>query len=47
MIKAKITSKNEAVLKRELPMEIHQLYHNMCEAGIMKSPRSILLNRSR
>jgi len=29
MIKAKITSKDGAVLEQDLPMEIHHLYHDV------------------
>ena len=44
MIKAKIIDKTKgAVLQRKLPMDIHQLYHNMREAGISKPPKNILL----
>ena len=39
MIKAKITGKAGRSLKRELPLDIHQLYHDMREAGISKPPK--------
>ena len=32
MIKVKITNKTGAALARELPTDIHQLYHDMREA---------------
>lgn len=44
MIKVKITNKTGAALERELPMDIHQLYHDMREAGINKPPKNILLH---
>ncbi|MCI9552815.1 MAG: hypothetical protein HFE94_04685 [Acutalibacter sp.] len=43
MIKVKITGKVGTSLQRELPTDIHQLYHDMREAGINKLPRNILL----
>jgi len=43
MIKAKITSKAGSFLERELHQEIHQLYHDMREAGISKPPKNILM----
>ena len=45
MIKATITSKDGTTLERELPTDIHQLYHDMREAGISKAPRNIWLER--
>ena len=45
MIKATITGKNGMTLERELPTDIHQLYHDMREAGISKAPRNIWLER--
>ncbi|NBI18875.1 hypothetical protein D1841_15245 [Neglecta sp. X4] len=44
MIKAKITNQFGAALERELPLDIHQFYHDMREAGINKPPRNILLH---
>lgn len=44
MIKVKITGKVGTSLQRELPTDIHQLYHDMREAGINKPPRNILLH---
>lgn len=44
MIKVKITGKAEVALERELPTDIHQLYHDMREAGISKPPKNILLH---
>ena len=44
MIKVKITNKTGAALARELPTDIHQLYHDMREAGISKPPKNILLH---
>jgi len=38
MIKVKIANKNGAELERELPTDIHQLYHDMREAGICIIP---------
>ncbi len=42
MIKVKIANKNGAELERELPTDIHQLYHDMRDAGISKPPKNIL-----
>lgn len=47
MIKVKIANKNGAELERELPMDIHHLYHDMREAGISKPPKNILLNNDK
>ena len=44
MIKVKIANKTGTELERELPMDIHQLYHDMREAGISKPPKNILLH---
>ena len=44
MIKVKITNKTGAALARELPTDIHQLYHDMREEGISKPPINILLH---
>ena len=44
MIKIRITNKTGAALARELPTDIHQLYHDMREAGISKPPKKILLH---
>ena len=44
MIKVKIANKNGAELERELPTDIHQLYHDMRDAGISKPPKNILLH---
>ena len=44
MIKVKIANKNGAELERELPSDIHQLYHDMRDAGISKPPKNILLH---
>ena len=44
MIKVKITGKAGVALERELPTNIHQLYHDMREAGISKPPKNILLH---
>ncbi|ANU53577.1 hypothetical protein I5Q82_09220 [Acutalibacter muris] len=44
MIKVKIANKNGAELERELPTDIHQLYHDMREAGISRPPKNILLH---
>ena len=44
MIKVKITGKVRTSLQRELPTDIHQLYHDMREAGISKPPKNILLH---
>ena len=38
MIKAKITNQFGAALERELPLDIHQFYHDMREAGICIIP---------
>ena len=43
MIKVKIIDKTGEVLQRELPPDIHQLNHDMREAGIRKPPKNILL----
>ncbi|WP_322171238.1 reverse transcriptase domain-containing protein [Acutalibacter caecimuris] len=47
MIKVKITNKAGAALVRELPTGIHQLYHDMREAGISKPPKNILLHEDK
>ena len=47
MIKVKIANKNGAELERELPTDIHQLYHDMREAGISKPPKNILLHEDK
>jgi len=47
MIKVKITNKAGAELERELPTDIHQLYHDMREAGISKPPKNILLHEDK
>ncbi len=47
MIKAKITGKAGESLQRELPTDIHQLYHDMREAGISKPPKNILLHEDK
>ena len=44
MIKIRITNKTGAALARELPTDIHQLYHDMRDAGISKPPKNILLH---
>ena len=44
MIKVKITGKAGAALEQELPTDIHQIYHDMREAGISKPPKNILLH---
>ena len=44
MIKVKITGKTGTFLERELPTDIHQLYHDMRKAGISKPPKNILLH---
>ncbi len=44
MIKAKITNQFGAALERELPLDIHQFYHDMREVGISKLPKNILLH---
>ena len=47
MIKVKIANKNGAELERELPTDIHQLYHDMRNAGISKPPKNILLHEDK
>lgn len=42
MITTKITWKDGQTLERELPTDIHQIYHDMREAGISKPPKNIL-----
>ncbi|WP_305140788.1 hypothetical protein [Acutalibacter muris] len=47
MIKVKITGKAGTALEQELPTDIHQLYHDIREAGISKPPKNILLHEDK
>ncbi len=42
MIKTKNINKAGTLLERELPLDIHQLYHDMREAGNSKPPKKII-----